>query len=117
MCRELEFAQWVTLFDEVDDDLYDGDLGEDDEESPKVMIAFKLIDNPTPTVSAPMLSQNISIEHQEEHSKAQSFSIEKSKTHSVNTSQVLQMAPVSSQGDMGIKTQVPVPESQQYYRQ
>jgi hypothetical protein len=89
VCRELEFSQWVTLFDEVDDDLYDGDLGEDDEENPKVLITFKLVDGPTPTVSAPLLSQNVSHDHQEDQLKSQSFYMDKSKTVSVNNSQVL----------------------------
>lgn len=30
------FSQWLTLFDEVDDDEFDGELGEDDDEEPKI---------------------------------------------------------------------------------
>ena len=29
---------WVTLFDFVEDDEYDGDLQEDDDEKPKILI-------------------------------------------------------------------------------
>lgn len=31
-----EMQQWITLFDDVDDDGFDGELGEDDEELPMV---------------------------------------------------------------------------------
>lgn len=34
--------QWVTLFDDTDDDVYDGTLGLDDEEGPRLLIAFHL---------------------------------------------------------------------------
>lgn len=30
------FTQWITLFDDLDDDEYDGDLGENDEEHPMI---------------------------------------------------------------------------------
>jgi hypothetical protein len=32
--------QWVTIFDDTDDDTYDGILGQDDEEGPRVLISF-----------------------------------------------------------------------------
>ena len=35
-------AQWVTLFDDIDDDEFDGDVGENDEETPRIRIAFEL---------------------------------------------------------------------------
>ena len=41
---DLEQTQWITLFDEPDDDVFDGELGEDDEESPRVLISFKFVD-------------------------------------------------------------------------
>ena len=34
--------QYVTLFDHPDDDVYDGILGEDDDEVPRVLIEFFL---------------------------------------------------------------------------
>jgi hypothetical protein len=35
----------ITLFDDVDDDEFDGDLGEDDEELPMIHTAFSLTKN------------------------------------------------------------------------
>jgi hypothetical protein len=42
------FTQWITLFDDVDDDEFDGDLGEDDEELPMIKTTFVLapLDDP-----------------------------------------------------------------------
>ena len=36
------FTQWITLFDDVDDDEFDGDLGEDDEELPMIKTTFQV---------------------------------------------------------------------------
>lgn len=33
---DTKFRQWITLFDHIDDDEYDGDLCENDEEYPRV---------------------------------------------------------------------------------
>lgn len=33
---------WITLFDFIEDDEYDGDLTEDDEEQPKILLNFKV---------------------------------------------------------------------------
>lgn len=42
---EIEQQQWITLFDEVDDDVYDGDVGVDDpDEPPRALVIFKLVD-------------------------------------------------------------------------
>ena len=38
-----EQNQWVTLFDDPEDDLVDGDLGENDEDVPRIHITFKLV--------------------------------------------------------------------------
>ncbi len=35
-----QYKQWITLFDHPDDDIYDGILGEDDDEEPRVRIQF-----------------------------------------------------------------------------
>jgi hypothetical protein len=51
---EMEQMQWITLFDEVDDDVYDGDIGVDDNEGPKVKVAFKIVDMQTPTAQDPL---------------------------------------------------------------
>jgi len=32
----LELTQWITLFDDPEDDTYDGTLGEDDDEGPRI---------------------------------------------------------------------------------
>jgi hypothetical protein len=37
------FTQWLTLFDETNDDEYDGDLGEDDEELPMIKAKFDFV--------------------------------------------------------------------------
>lgn len=36
----VSLTQWITLFEDVQDDIYDGSLGEDDEESPRVQLCF-----------------------------------------------------------------------------
>ena len=33
-------TQWITLFDDTEDDEYDGDFGEDDEELPMIRVSF-----------------------------------------------------------------------------
>lgn len=43
------YRQWITLFDHPDDDIFDGVLGEDDEELPRVLIEF-LVDEVIPVV-------------------------------------------------------------------
>jgi hypothetical protein len=35
-------VQWITLFDHLDDDEYDGDLTESDEELPRVQFMFNI---------------------------------------------------------------------------
>lgn len=34
---------WVTLFDDLDDDMYDGQLGEDDYELPRILVEYTII--------------------------------------------------------------------------
>ena len=36
------YVQWITLFDDQDDDEFDGDLGEDDEELPMIKTYMKM---------------------------------------------------------------------------
>jgi hypothetical protein len=36
------FQQWFTLFDDPTDDIYDGDVGSNDVETPKVLLSFKI---------------------------------------------------------------------------
>lgn len=39
---EGKFKQWVTLFDNLDDDEYDGEMGENDDEAPRVLFGFDI---------------------------------------------------------------------------
>lgn len=41
-CGESKYKQWITLFDHIDDDEYDGDFCENDEEAPRVLFTFKI---------------------------------------------------------------------------
>lgn len=41
-CGESEYKQWITLFDHLDDDDYDGDFGDNDEETPRVLFKFRV---------------------------------------------------------------------------
>lgn len=37
------YLHWVTLFEDLDDDLYDGQLGEDDYEQPRILIEYSVV--------------------------------------------------------------------------
>ena len=37
------YMHWVTLFENLDDDVYDGQLGEDDWEQPRVLLEYSVI--------------------------------------------------------------------------
>ena len=37
------YEQWITLFDHPDDNEYDGEMGLNDEECPRLLIQFKLV--------------------------------------------------------------------------
>mmetsp|Transcript_9232 Transcript_9232/g.7002 ORF Transcript_9232/g.7002 Transcript_9232/m.7002 type:complete len:80 (-) Transcript_9232:348-587(-) len=37
------FMHWVTLFDELDDDLFDGQLGEDDQDLPRILLEYSIV--------------------------------------------------------------------------
>jgi len=39
---ESRHTQWITLFDHEDDDIYDGEMGLDDEEAPMVRMVFEI---------------------------------------------------------------------------
>jgi hypothetical protein len=41
-CGECVYKQWITLFDHLDDDDYDGDFGDNDEEAPRVLFMFRI---------------------------------------------------------------------------
>ena len=40
---ENAYTQYITLFDHQDDDEYDGEMGENDEEAPRVLFGFRFI--------------------------------------------------------------------------
>ena len=58
---------WITLFDQLDDDLYDGDFTEDDPEMPKIQFWFKK--------SAPQTSK--------QSKKAEPIEVERNDAHNV----------------------------------
>lgn len=37
-----KFLHWATLFDQIDDDLFEGDLGEDEEDLPRVLLEYQV---------------------------------------------------------------------------
>ena len=39
-----EYKQWITVFDDPEDDSYDGLFGENDEEQPRILVSFQLVD-------------------------------------------------------------------------
>ena len=39
------YKQWITLFDDPEDDEYDGNLGEDDEEFPKILVTLTVLED------------------------------------------------------------------------
>jgi hypothetical protein len=45
--------QWITLYDSLNDDLFEGDLGEDEPDLPRILVEFKVVNSKyTATVSA-----------------------------------------------------------------
>ena len=46
-----EYKQWITVFDDPADDSYDGVFGEDDEEKPRILVNFQLVDSLSATRS------------------------------------------------------------------
>ena len=36
------YKNWITLFDHIDDDEYDGQLGINDDEDPRILVNFDL---------------------------------------------------------------------------
>eukprot|EP00347_Sterkiella_histriomuscorum_P023923 403332919 len=37
------YMHWITLFDDLDDDIYDGQLGEDDYEQPRILLEYTVV--------------------------------------------------------------------------
>ena len=42
LAGESKNKQWITLFDHIDDDEYDGEMGENDDEPPRVQFTFNI---------------------------------------------------------------------------
>ena len=42
LVKNHEYKQWITLFDDPEDDEYDGDFEVDDEDHPKIQISFAI---------------------------------------------------------------------------
>ena len=40
--KNYEYKQWITLFDDPEDDEFDGDLEDNDEDHPKICLSFTL---------------------------------------------------------------------------
>lgn len=40
MCLGGKYRQWITLFEHLDDDEYDGDPGDNDDEEPRILVDF-----------------------------------------------------------------------------
>jgi hypothetical protein len=38
------FKQWLTVFDTIDDDIFDGTIGIDDDEKPRILVGFEIKD-------------------------------------------------------------------------
>ena len=36
-------SQWITLFDHLDDDEYDGEMGDNDDEVPMIKCRFEIV--------------------------------------------------------------------------
>lgn len=41
------YSQWLTLFDDPEDDIFDGDIGQDDLECPRAYVTFQLFEDTT----------------------------------------------------------------------
>jgi len=42
---DMSTTYWVTLFDDMEDDNFDGNLGEDDDELPRIYCHFEVVEH------------------------------------------------------------------------
>lgn len=80
------FLQWITLFDDAEDDDFDGDLGEDDEELPMIRVNFvanEVVEKPPPVKEQPKPAERsyTTLEKQESNSKPKAPSTRPSTSH------------------------------------
>jgi len=47
------YTQWITLFEHEDDDEYDGSMGENDDEEPRILVNFLIQQDNPPSVAKP----------------------------------------------------------------
>jgi len=66
---------YVTLFDYVEDDEYDGDLNEEDDEEPRIQFSFKLTND-----AAPASEKRIKESHSHMKTSQDSYGIQNSST-------------------------------------
>ena len=57
--RNKTYSHWVTLFDFLEDDEYDGDLGVNDEERPRAYIRYSLVGEATSKYTKPATTKTI----------------------------------------------------------
>lgn len=69
-----QMQQWFTVFDALDDDVFDGNLGEDDSENPKVLVAFEIGEDEEVTETELTMTQQDENSGIIQHQKAKSES-------------------------------------------
>ena len=40
-----KFIQWITLYDSLSDDIFEGDLGEDEPDLPRILVEMKVVNS------------------------------------------------------------------------
>jgi len=100
---------WVTLFDDPDDDLYDGDYMEDDSDVPRILISYQLMDAPKPLGDLNMI--NTVTEKIEESTKIEEKEMNSNKLENDHPAQVSDILYPSEQNDE-IQIQDPIQISQ-----
>jgi hypothetical protein len=100
-----DFKQWFTLFDSPTDDIFDGDVGIDDQECPRVLLSFQFQDVEEETN---MISRDPSI-------ATSTFGEDELVVRSVQDGELARGKEQSSFGDLGLaRESVNLEESQAY---
>jgi chromosome segregation ATPase len=76
--RNTTFSHWVTLFDYIEDDEYDGDLGFDDEERPRAYIRYSVTGDASKQQKTTFIKTTLTNEESKEVSR---------RTHTTSTKQ------------------------------
>lgn len=69
-----QLQQWFTVFDALDDDVFDGNLGEDDTENPRVLVSFDVGEDDEVTETELTMTQQDENSGIVQHQKAKSES-------------------------------------------